>query len=258
MESRSSRLNTECISITSYTNITPKNIRCVIPGDTTQDWVTKNFGSFSVLAQIRDFSSINGFFNGLDVLHLLTPEQKAELMLYPETASLNQESLSVVLGSLLSSVTPSGGAVNSLNGTMQGTGLSVYSPSPQDPLRQVANVMEHVAKVLQCAGSTNLTLTQETVTSLTLHLSSSLNRLLNQIANTNFSSEDSPFRDVLDRIHNPTHTDLTDKAFITMWFHIKLKPLLPSVTPDYLLCLSAKPFSCQTFQTLYVNIFPHH
>ncbi|KAI5091204.1 hypothetical protein C0J45_18410 [Silurus meridionalis] len=211
-------------------------------------------------------------------------EQKAELMLYPETASLNQESLSVVLGSLLSSVTPSGGAVNSLNGTMQGTGLSVYSPSPQDPLRQqdlssmrsatliqamlgwtlaelaapykntssnqqleqtmfnasdvnswfthvvvpvlnryltsdipddlaavfhnvfymqnpvyetqdtcsvsldgacaVANVMEHVAKVLQCAGSTNLTLTQETVTSLTLHLSSSLNRLLNQIANT--------------------------------------------------------------------------
>ncbi|XP_046694211.1 uncharacterized protein LOC124378540 [Silurus meridionalis] len=348
---------------------------CVIPGDTTQDWVTKNFGSFSVLAQIRDFSSINGFFNGLDVLHLLTPEQKAELMLYPETASLNQESLSVVLGSLLSSVTPSGGAVNSLNGTMQGTGLSVYSPSPQDPLRQtvndimtafrpvgsfvrefvflthqqdlssmrsatliqamlgwtlaelaapykntssnqqleqtmfnasdvnswfthvvvpvlnryltsdipddlaavfhnvfymqnpvyetqdtcsvsldgacaVANVMEHVAKVLQCAGSTNLTLTQETVTSLTLHLSSSLNRLLNQIANTNFSAEDSPFRDVLDRIHNPTHTDLRDKSFITMWFHIKLKPLLPSVTPDYLLCLSAKPFSCQTFQTL--------
>ncbi|KAF4075564.1 hypothetical protein AMELA_G00235760 [Ameiurus melas] len=45
-----------------------------------------------------------------------------------------------------------------------------------------------------------------------------------------------------------------------MWFHIKLKPLLPSLTPEYLLCLSAKAFSCQTFQILVWemsnNMFP--
>ncbi|KAB5523799.1 hypothetical protein PHYPO_G00156560 [Pangasianodon hypophthalmus] len=348
---------------------------CVLPGDTTEDWLTKNFGSFSVLAQVRDFTSINGLFSGLDVLHLLSPEQKAELMLYPETAGLNNESLSVVLGSLMGSLTPSGGDVNTSNGIMWHAGFPVMNSStPQDPLTQavngfmtafrpvgsfvrefvsfthqqdlssmrsamliqamlnwtlaelaagykntsnnqqmeqmfvptdvnswfihivapilnrylssdipadltavfhnvfymensvnetqdtcsvtldgmcaVTNVMEHVAKVLQCAAITNLTLTEETVTSLVLHLSSNLNTLLNQLANTNFSSEDSPFRDILERIHDPARADLKDKAFITMWFHIKLKPLLPSLTPEYLLCLSAKPFSCQTFQTL--------
>ncbi|KAK3530683.1 hypothetical protein QTP86_031901 [Hemibagrus guttatus] len=66
----------------------------------------------------------------------------------------------------------------------------------------------------------------------------------------NFSSEDSPFRDILEGIHDPTHVDLSDVAFVSTWFHIKLKPLLPTLTPDYLLCLSAKPFSCQTFQIL--------
>ncbi|XP_060715908.1 uncharacterized protein LOC132839126 [Tachysurus vachellii] len=348
---------------------------CVLPGDSTEDWLTKNFGSFSVLAQLREFNSINGLFSGLDVLHLLSPEQKAELMLYPETFGLNNESLSVVLGSLLGSLTPSGD-VNTSIGAMWDSGLPFsYSSSPQDPLTQtvngfmtvfspvgsfvrefvslthqqdlssmrsatliqamlnwtlaelaapyknisnnqqmdqtmfnptdvnswfthvvvpilntylssdipaeltavfhnvfhmensvnktqdtcsvtldgacaVANVMEHVAKILQCASRTNLTLTEETVTSLVLHISSNLNTLLNQLAHTNFSSEDSPFRDILDQIHDPRHVDLRDAAFVTTWFHIKLKPLLPTLTPEYLLCLSAKPFSCQTFQIL--------
>lgn len=37
----------------------------MLPGDTTEDWIAKNFGSFSVLAQLRDISSINGLFNGV-------------------------------------------------------------------------------------------------------------------------------------------------------------------------------------------------
>ncbi|XP_060755338.1 uncharacterized protein mslnb [Neoarius graeffei] len=349
---------------------------CMLPGDTTEDWITKNFGSFSVLAQLRDFISINALFNGMDVLHLLSPEQKAELMLHPERAGLNNESLSVVLDSLMSSLEPSRGYENIPNGTMWDAGVPVmHSSSPQDPLTQAVNgfmtafrpvgsfvrefvslthqpdlssmksatliqamlnwtlaelaapyknisnnqqmnetmfdltdvnswfthvvvpilnrylssdipddltavfhnvfymensvnetqdtcsvtldgtcagtnVMEHVAKILQCAASTNLTLTEETLTSLALHLSCNLNALLNQLANTNFSSEDSPFRGIVKRIHDPAHADLMDEAFITLWFHIKLKPLLPRLTPEYLLCLSAKPFPCQTFQKL--------
>lgn len=43
---------------------------CVLPGDTTEAWITKNFGSFSVMAQLRDFISINGLFNG--VLNAIT------------------------------------------------------------------------------------------------------------------------------------------------------------------------------------------
>lgn len=73
----------------------------------------------------------------MDVLHLLSPEQKAALMLYPESAGLNNESLSVVLGSLLNSLTPSGD-VNASVGAMWNAGFPViYSSSPQDPLTQV-------------------------------------------------------------------------------------------------------------------------
>lgn len=74
----------------------------------------------------------------LDVLHLLSPVQKAQLMLYPETVGLNNESLSVVLGSLMSSLTPSGGDVNMSSDTMWNAGFPVmYSSTPQDPLTQV-------------------------------------------------------------------------------------------------------------------------
>lgn len=93
----------------------------------------------------------------MDVLHLLSPEQKAELMLYPERASLNNESLSVVLDSLLSSLTPSGGYVNTPNGTMWDAGFPVmYSSSPQDPLTQArlglssTHLHEHQAQDCDC------------------------------------------------------------------------------------------------------------
>ncbi|KAF4075565.1 hypothetical protein AMELA_G00235770 [Ameiurus melas] len=113
---------------------------CVLPGDSTEDWLTKNFGSFSILAQLQDFSSVNALFNGLDVLQLLSPVQKAQLMLYPETVGLSNESLSVVLGSLMSSLRPSGGDVNMSNDTMWNAGFPVmYSSTPQDPLTQTVN-----------------------------------------------------------------------------------------------------------------------
>lgn len=74
----------------------------------------------------------------MDVLHLLSPEQKAELMLHPERDGLNNESLSVVLDSLMSSLKPSGGYENIPNGTMWDAGVPVmHSSSPQDPLTQV-------------------------------------------------------------------------------------------------------------------------
>lgn len=76
-------------------------------------------------------------FLQLDVLHLLSPEQKAQLMLYPETAGLNNDSISVVLSSLISSLALSGD-VNPSNSSMWNAGFPVmYSPSSQDPLTQV-------------------------------------------------------------------------------------------------------------------------
>ncbi|KAL6482494.1 hypothetical protein MHYP_G00105740 [Metynnis hypsauchen] len=346
---------------------------CVDPGLSSEDWLMKNFGSFSVLARIRDFTSINLFFNGMEVLHLLSPEQKGELILNPELANLDNHSLSVVLDSLLTSVmTPNGSVTSPPNGSVWLP--PIYPPSVQDPVTQVMNdfmtafkpvgsfvrefvslthqpdlssmskatfvqamlnwtlaelaapykqnssddvamvdptdvnawfshivapilrrflpgeipsditevfhtlfyietggnsneqdlcqitleepecavnnMMQHVAKILHCAASANLTLTSETLDSLSLQLTSSLNTLLNQLAMTNFSAPDSPFIHILDRLHDLSPYNLQDPQFISMWFQIKLKPRLSNLTLDYLLCLSAKPFSCQTYHIL--------
>lgn len=78
----------------------------------------------------------------LDALHLLSPEQKAQLMLYPETAGLNNDSLGVVLSSLMSSLALSGD-VDAFNSSTWNTGFPVmYSPSSQDPLTQVRLVYQ--------------------------------------------------------------------------------------------------------------------
>jgi len=43
-------------------------VGCVDPEDSTEDWLMKNFGSFSVMAQVRDFTSINMLFSGVGAL----------------------------------------------------------------------------------------------------------------------------------------------------------------------------------------------
>ncbi|XP_016374028.1 uncharacterized protein LOC107713080 [Sinocyclocheilus rhinocerous] len=105
------------------------------PEDSTEDWLMKNFGSFSVMAQVRDFTSINMLFSGLEVLHLLSPEQKAELLLHPEVVGLTNSSLGLVFQSLLSSLLPSEDPWPSNNGTAYYMS-TVPSASPQDPLGQ--------------------------------------------------------------------------------------------------------------------------
>ena len=70
----------------------------------------------------------------------------------------------------------------------------------------------------------------------------------------NFSAPDSPFIHILDRLHDLSPYNLQDGQFISMWFQIKLKPRLSTLTTEYLLCLSSKPFSCMTYQILYVYL----
>ncbi|XP_048051535.1 uncharacterized protein mslnb isoform X2 [Megalobrama amblycephala] len=357
---------------------------CVDPEDSTEDWLMKNFGSFAVVAQVRDFTSINMLFSGLEVLHLLSPEQKAELLLHPEVVGLTNSSLDLVFQSLLSSLMPSEDPWTSNNST-QYYMSTLPSSSPQDPLGQALNgfmtafrpvgsfvrefvsltqqqnlsgmrsatllqavinltlaeiaapfkqnptqeqqvvsfdpmnindwfthvvspilrrflpdnqieihpnltavfhnqfyietgmgpgaqnesqdicsvfidnrtcgltdLVEHVATVLHCATRSNLTLNEETLLNVLLHLSQNLNALLQQLSMTNFSSQSSPFNDILDQIVDDTFTmsNLQDESFVRLWFQVKLKPLLSTLTPEYLTCLSHKEFSCQTFQIL--------
>ncbi|CAL8285764.1 unnamed protein product [Arctogadus glacialis] len=74
---------------------------CARPEESSEDWLMKNFGAFRAMARIMDFSQLNMVFNGLEVLHLLSPEQKAELLLRPEVAGLDNGTLSLVFNSLM-------------------------------------------------------------------------------------------------------------------------------------------------------------
>ncbi|XP_071382779.1 uncharacterized protein mslnb [Centroberyx affinis] len=126
---------------------------CVRPEEGSEDWLIRNFGSFSAMARIKDFSTLNMVFSGLEVLHLLTPEQKAELLLRPEVAGLDNGTLSLVFHSLMTggqgprpTPTPNPGQIHWTSPGHTHTyppGLTYnpyLPPSPQDSLTEVVNV----------------------------------------------------------------------------------------------------------------------
>ncbi|XP_067115078.1 uncharacterized protein mslnb [Osmerus mordax] len=116
---------------------------CMQEGEDSEDWLLKNFGSFRALARMKDFSALNMLFSGLEVLHLLTEEQKAELLLTPEVTALDNGTLSLVFQSLLGG----GNHTWATPGYPPGPGQDPYSlpspysppPGPQDSLREVVN-----------------------------------------------------------------------------------------------------------------------
>ncbi|KAF1394729.1 hypothetical protein PFLUV_G00004170 [Perca fluviatilis] len=60
---------------------------CVSPQESSEEWLLKNFGAFRAMARMKDFSTLNMVFSGLEVLNLLSPAQKAELLLMPEVVN---------------------------------------------------------------------------------------------------------------------------------------------------------------------------
>lgn len=38
---------------------------CVRPDEGSAEWLMKNFGAFSVMARLKDFSELNEIFNGV-------------------------------------------------------------------------------------------------------------------------------------------------------------------------------------------------
>ncbi|XP_023189400.1 uncharacterized protein LOC111608608 isoform X6 [Xiphophorus maculatus] len=105
---------------------------CVNGNESSKEWLMKNFGAFRAMARMKDFTSLNMVFSGLEVLHLLSPAQKAELLLKPEVAGLDNGTLTLVFNSLLpgQQTTPSPG-----NSSVVPVGYS----SPHSTLKEIAN-----------------------------------------------------------------------------------------------------------------------
>ncbi|XP_064172652.1 uncharacterized protein LOC135244255 [Anguilla rostrata] len=113
---------------------------CVSAGESSEVWLQRNFGPFSAVAQFKDFIALKMDFSGLEVLHLLTPEQKAELLLHPEMGHLDNETLSLVFDSLIKPLLNQSGSANS----------TVPTPGPSQP---DAGNLNGILKTLQPLGS---------------------------------------------------------------------------------------------------------
>ncbi|XP_068583671.1 uncharacterized protein [Cebidichthys violaceus] len=103
---------------------------CVSPQQSSKEWLMKNFGAFRAMARLKDFTTLNMVFSGLEVLHLLSPAQKAELLLNPEVAGLDNGTLSLVFHSLLAGGPPHNWTipVGGHNWTTPGGGHNWTSP----------------------------------------------------------------------------------------------------------------------------------
>eukprot|EP00063_Salmo_salar_P073750 XP_014048585.1 PREDICTED: uncharacterized protein LOC106601147 [Salmo salar] len=74
---------------------------CLVHGNSSEQWLMRNFRSFSTLVDYEDFFALNIHFSGLSVLALLSQEQKAELVLHPGNGGLDNGTISLVFQSLL-------------------------------------------------------------------------------------------------------------------------------------------------------------
>nr|XP_057946646.1 uncharacterized protein LOC131140343 isoform X1 [Doryrhamphus excisus] len=374
---------------------------CVHPNESSEDWLMKNFGAFSVMARMNDFSKINMIFKGLEVLHLLSPEQKFELLRNPYVGGLSNDSLQLVFHSLMTEGPPDNYSGNQ-NWTAPGyhrppqpprPNYSPYLPSsPHSSFREVmrgimmavkpissfvhdfvwftkqrnvseirgstmtqfllnwtlaemasiykpkhslpplvdvetpefdmthmedwydrvvmpvlkrfskdeqslrshhlrlafhymyqmdhhidseppeiqdicsvtldgnpcgmTNAVENVAHIMHCAAKTDLTMSEKNIMRLILELTERLNLLIQEFATANFTEVAYDFRNIIEEA-NSIRENLQDPNFITMWFYVKLRPLLPSIPRDVLLCLSNKNFSCPAYQTIVALLSKH-
>ncbi|XP_029594653.1 uncharacterized protein LOC115177814 isoform X2 [Salmo trutta] len=130
--------------------------------------------------------------------------------------------------------------------------LDVCSITLEERSCGLTNAVEKVACVLHCVARSNLTMSEETIMRLVVELTGRLNSLVQKFSTANFSEVALHFQEVFGQADSPalTQENLNDPDFIRLWFQIKLKPLLPSVPPSLLSCLSTKNFTCPVYQAL--------
>ncbi|KAG7492035.1 hypothetical protein MATL_G00009900 [Megalops atlanticus] len=120
----------------------------------------------------------------------------------------------------------------------------------------------HLVTLLKCNLQSNVSFSKETWKLFLSKVSGILDESLDLYSNMTASSSNPSTSHILDvigeiRIDSFSTVQLRDINFIKAWFQIKLNPFLPSVSKEFLSCLSTKNFSCETFQAV-VEILGHH
>ncbi|CAL1600813.1 unnamed protein product [Knipowitschia caucasica] len=123
----------------------------------------------------------------------------------------------------------------------------------------LTDVVQDVARVLNCAAQTHLALTPETVLELLGGLTHRLSSLLRALSSADLGELASDIRRIFSGSASPalTQDQLMDPVYIQTWFRVKLLPLLPDVPPELLSCLSRKNFSCVAYHSVVSDLSQH-
>ncbi|XP_077069477.1 uncharacterized protein mslna [Siphateles boraxobius] len=138
----------------------------------------------------------------------------------------------------------------------------VFAPEPQiaDPVDickvtsnnsscLILQTGQSLAKVINCVAQSNLSFTEENLRLLITELSRPLQT---QVTNSSQSNLTALFAEL--PAENFTPGNLEDAEFMRFWFQIKMKPLLPKISREFLSCLATRSFSCQAYNALFVEI----
>ncbi|XP_016105313.1 uncharacterized protein [Sinocyclocheilus grahami] len=255
---------------------------CTLPFNNSVDFILQNFGSFSPLAQLQDFSSFSRNFSAADALPVLTIVQLGELVFSPPAKpedrgniltkvfdfllqAPNRDKLNNFLPSLQTQARKANfscenykvvSAVDQfLNGAgPNATGLCNFTVLQFACLPTLSQLnSQQVADLLACKLSSNVT--KDTWKLFFTKTSTNLDDALQKFSNKTPSVSSVSLSDMLDviddiRISRFSPQRLKDPVFIQSWFQGRLKPFLPSVSQRLLSCLSTKNFTCESYRTI--------
>ncbi|XP_048049205.1 uncharacterized protein mslna isoform X2 [Megalobrama amblycephala] len=142
----------------------------------------------------------------------------------------------------------------------------IFDPAPQspDPVELckvtsnnssclISQSGESLAKAINCVAQSNLSFTEENLRLLTAELSKPLQTQIEQsVKNSSQSNLIALFAEL--PAESFTSGNLDDVEFMRFWFQIKMKPLLPNVSKEFLSCLRTRNFSCQAYKALFVEL----
>ncbi|XP_073713127.1 uncharacterized protein [Misgurnus anguillicaudatus] len=110
---------------------------------------------------------------------------------------------------------------------------------------------EQFAKALNCFANSNLIVSEDNLRLLIAGLNNKVLTAASQ-STGNSSSLSALYGELPADSFSPEN--LVDVDFVNFWFQIKMIPLLPTVSGEYLSCLSTREFSCQVYRQLVAGL----
>ncbi|XP_051743670.1 uncharacterized protein mslna [Ctenopharyngodon idella] len=153
-----------------------------------------------------------------------------------------------------------------LNKSRTSIAESIFAPVPQtpDPVNVckvtsnnssclISQNGESLAKTIKCVAQSNMSFTEENLRLLITEFSRPLQTQIEQsVMNSSQSNLTALFAEL--PAESFTSGNLDDVEFMRFWFQIKMKPLLPNVSKEFLSCLRTRNFSCRAYKALFEGL----